>query len=499
LEACKKYKVAPIVSFSITGLGGSSIEAGVMKYQDLLERIGRLIHDGVLNAVTTTIRIDPILPGATDIEDIKKIVQIAKSFGIKKFVTSLVQSYGYLDGTPRDRKITSGINNALAKEGKSYNWDEYYGRDKLGRINFKPKQKYIDEIGNTLIELDKDPEITIQTCAFIIKGLKASACLDPLIIERLVGVDITRADGSYDRDTSRPDCMCYGCHSDLFEINEKKCYSSCAYCYASHSGDNNLNYYNEDGTLKDNAYTRTERNSNNSTEKINIYAGTGENADLSNFAERPLNFGKTTAYSIPEGATSGAFKSKYPIYDIGKVTYSTKENPDYGESFVFDGLSDLFSGCRFKTVEGAFQAAKLVFTHPKGNGAKGNKYWQPKEYTQRENSIDGVYYNTATTFVLTDEGKQLLQKFQEASGTQARSLGRQIEGLNRQEWDANSSKIMKAVIGRSFEDNQQALQRLLATGNATLTHTQDKGKWGTEFPKLLMEVRDELRKEHPQV
>ena len=227
--------------------------------------------------------------------------------------------------------------------------------------------------------------------------------------------------------------------------------------------------------------------------KINIYAGTGENADLSNFAERPLNFGKITAYSLPEGATFGAFESKYPIYDIGKRTYSTKQNPGSGESFVFDGLSDLFSGRRFKTVEGAFQAAKLVFTHPKGNGAKGNKYWQPKKYTQRENSIDGVYYNTADVFVLTDEGEQLLQKFQEASGTQARSLGRQIEGLDRQEWDTNSSKIMKAVIGRSFEANPQALQRLLATGNATLTHTQDKGKWGTEFPKLLMEVRVELR------
>lgn len=227
--------------------------------------------------------------------------------------------------------------------------------------------------------------------------------------------------------------------------------------------------------------------------EINIYAGDNENADLSNFAERPLNFGKVTAYSLPEGATSGAFTSKYSIYDIGKVTYSTKENPNSGDSFVFDGLSDLFSGRRFKTVEGAFQAAKIAFTHPKGNGAKGNKYWQPKEYTQRENSMDGVYYNTADVFVLTDEGKQLLQKFQEASGAQARSLGRQIEGLDRQEWDANSSRIMKALIGRSFEANPQALQRLLATGNATLTHTQDKGKWGTEFPRLLMEVRDELR------
>ncbi len=227
--------------------------------------------------------------------------------------------------------------------------------------------------------------------------------------------------------------------------------------------------------------------------KINIYAGTNENADLSNFAERPLNFSKNTAYSLPEGSKAGAFTSKYPIYNIGEKTYSTKQNPESGESFVFDGLSDLFSGRKFKTVEGAFQAAKLVFTHPKGNDAKGNKYWQPKEYTQHENSIDGVYYNTANIFVLTNEGEQLLQKFQEASGAQARNLGKQIEGLDRQEWDANSSKIMKAMIGRSFEDNPQALQRLLATDNATLTHTQDKGKWGTEFPRLLMEVRNELR------
>ena len=46
----------------------------------------------------------------------------------------------------------------------------------------------------------------------------------------------------------------------------------------------------------------------------------------------------------------------------------------------------------------------------------------------------------------------------------------------------------------AFEQNPQAAQRLLDTGNATLTHNQDKSKWKTEFPRLLMEVRDELRK-----
>jgi SpoVK/Ycf46/Vps4 family AAA+-type ATPase len=56
---------------------------------------------------------------------------------------------------------------------------------------------------------------------------------------------------------------------------------------------------------------------------------------------------------------------------------------------------------------------------------------------------------------------------------------------------------MKDLIKESFEQNPDALAKLLATGDATLTHTQDKGKWGTEFPRLLMEVREELRSQQP--
>jgi hypothetical protein len=53
---------------------------------------------------------------------------------------------------------------------------------------------------------------------------------------------------------------------------------------------------------------------------------------------------------------------------------------------------------------------------------------------------------------------------------------------------------MKQLLKESFEQNPQALQILLSTGNATLTHVQDNSKWGKEFPKLLMEVREEFRK-----
>lgn len=80
------------------------------------------------------------------------------------------------------------------------------------------------------------------------------------------------------------------------------------------------------------------------------------------------------------------------------------------------------------------------------------------------------------------------------TGSQLRSLGRQIKNLNVQAWDRSSSFIMKQLLKESFEQNPQALQILLSTGNATLTHVQDNSKWGKEFPKLLMEVREELRK-----
>jgi len=145
---------------------------------------------------------------------------------------------------------------------------------------------------------------------------------------------------------------------------------------------------------------------------INIYAGTNENAELSNFAVRPFT------------ATLG-------VKPLGK----------------------------FQTVEGAFQAAKFLYTD------------------------EG----------LSDSNKNILKELQTASGSKAKSVGRNIQNLNKEEWDENSSEIMKDLIKQSFEQNPDALSKLLVTGNATLTHTQDKGKWGTEFPKLLMEVRSELR------
>jgi ribA/ribD-fused uncharacterized protein len=145
-----------------------------------------------------------------------------------------------------------------------------------------------------------------------------------------------------------------------------------------------------------------------SGEKINIYAGTGENAELSNFAIRPFEI----------------------------------------------------NGYKFNSVEQAFQEAKY-------------------EFTKR-----------------TAEDSQIRDNIQNTSSSAAiKKLGSKYPTLDIKAWDSKSSEIMKRVIKLSFEQNPEALQKLLATGNAELTHTQDKGKWGKEFPRLLMEVREELKPE----
>lgn len=152
-----------------------------------------------------------------------------------------------------------------------------------------------------------------------------------------------------------------------------------------------------------------------SAEKINIYAGTNENAELSNFAVRP--------FTIKGMEANG----------LGDITY--------------------------QSVEQAFQYAKTMY-------AKSSSAVVQRKILETTN------------------------------GAELRKLGRQID-LDSGSWDKVSSKIMKSLLLESFKQNPQALQILLATGNAELTHTQDKGKFGTEFPRLLMEVRAELNTNQP--
>jgi len=160
-----------------------------------------------------------------------------------------------------------------------------------------------------------------------------------------------------------------------------------------------------------------------SSTKINIYDGTGENADLSNFATRPF---------------------KFVVQPIVSAIYGEKS---------------------FDSVEQAFQWHKGLFAEaPAQFGGSGSKT------------------------------VQLMRQIKETkNGAEIKKLGQQFNLIKSKQWDSFSSVLMKDLLKESFQQNPEALKKLLATGNAELTHTQDTTKWGKEFPKLLMEVREELR------
>ena len=137
------------------------------------------------------------------------------------------------------------------------------------------------------------------------------------------------------------------------------------------------------------------------TSRMNIYFGTGENASLSNMAERPFTVGLN----------------------------------------------------RFRCVEQWFQWSKAVFA---GDA------------------------EIASAILSADDPKQ------------AKSLGRQVRGLDSAAWDAVAPQVMEQGIRLSFVANPSAQAELLRTGSAFLTHEQDRGRWGTEFPRILMKVRAEM-------
>jgi DNA repair photolyase len=107
-----KLNIKKNIHFSITTLGGSKFEPGVMKWNDMMDRIEALIntkHEGkqLLDPNSVTIRIDPIIPGVTNFADVEALIQRAKALGINKYRFSVLDSYGEGDNVKNRLVIKS--------------------------------------------------------------------------------------------------------------------------------------------------------------------------------------------------------------------------------------------------------------------------------------------------------------------------------------------------------------------------------------------------------
>jgi len=260
-----ELKIPKFIHFSITSLGSTKYEPGVMKADDLLDRIEKFIKEGVINPNLVTVRIDPIIPGVTKKEDIRHIMERAKAMDIRQFKFSLMDSYGNYD----DRFVVSKMREL------GYPWETYYNvitnskGDEI--VDFNPKQEYINDFYTYMDNLAEELNVHIHTCGENPKGLKLKkvrtnvGCINVQAMNKAMGT----TDISYVRGKQRPECSCYGNKQDTCNYGSS-CASSCVYCYAKHNGDAVMNYYNEDGTLKDNAFTRTAKGEVGSDNYINV-------------------------------------------------------------------------------------------------------------------------------------------------------------------------------------------------------------------------------------
>ena len=250
IENLLKHKIPKIIHFSITGLGGTKYEPGVMKPNDLLDRIQAMLKLG-LDPESVTIRIDPIVPGVTSTKMIENIVKRASEMGIKTIRFSIMDQY----------KTTKKYMEELGYDySKFYDGASMHARDDVREQIETFMDSLIDKYG-----------VTMSTCAEPLSSnsrIKRDACLSVNAVNNMLGTNVPQSAGTGKRKL----CSCFGGKTDLLKY-DNVCASSCAYCYAHHNNDNILKYYNEDGSLKDMPLTRvskTEQPSKQSSTPTNL-------------------------------------------------------------------------------------------------------------------------------------------------------------------------------------------------------------------------------------
>lgn len=184
---------------------------------------------------------------------------------------------------------------------------------------------------------------------------------------------------------------------------------------------------------------------------INIYAGANQNTILSNFANRPFFL---TGLNKGTADEKVLFSLLHPVLEYEYLVFSSVEQ-------AFQMMKMLLPSVQMFTAEAL---ANGVTAEEKARIDKADAVVEKMKKTNNPSALKRL---GATRGILTDSELQM--------------------------WDSNKKAIMKALIRASLKQNPKALQALLATGNSSLTHIQDRSMWRTQFPIILEELREEFR------
>lgn len=183
----------------------------------------------------------------------------------------------------------------------------------------------------------------------------------------------------------------------------------------------------------------------------NIYAGANQNTILSNFANRPFFLASFSEVIADEQVLLSLLP---PVLEYEHLVFSSVEQ-------AFQIIKMLLPSMQEFTAEAL---ANGITAEEKARIDKADAVVEKMRKTNNPSTLKRL---GATRGILTDNELQI--------------------------WDSNKRAIMKALIRASLKQNPKALQALLATGNSSLTHIQDRSMWRTQFPIILEELREEFR------
>lgn len=406
IENLLKHKIPKIIHFSITGLGGTKYEPGVMKPDDLLDRIQAMLKLG-LDPESVTIRIDPIVPGVTSTKMIENIVKRASEMGIKTIRFSIMDQY----------KTTKKYMEELGYDySKFYDGTSMHARDDVREQIETFMDSLIDKYG-----------VTMSTCAEPLSSnsrIKRDACLSVNAVNNMLGTNVPQSAGTGKRKL----CSCFGGKTDLLKY-DNVCASSCAYCYAHHNNDNILKYYNEDGSLKDMPLTRVSKTEQPTTPAVEQPAitDTTKKFSLEPFINKIFPDWKSKIPNLPEelaaefmswsivpGIDEWSIKDRIEKYKDFEIEEETREAIKRGDKEgIIQGIANTISYELAK--DGITERDLFINLFGQSYVDKVDRYVaEIKAEVQKEKDTTKEFLDYANQFGFTDEAALLAKDLPKA-------------------------------------------------------------------------------------
>ena len=268
--------------FSISSLGGTDYEPNILKYNDFLDRIEYLIKSKTIDPELCTIRIEPIIPGVTNIDNIIEIIQRASSMGIKNFRTGI---FNPNSKNSSNETITSEQDESIIKvmDNTNYNWKDYYNNIK-GSYKIKSDVSYA--IWATLIPLAQSLGINLNSAGEIPKEFKDKVGKVGHINAAILNAALGVSDIVDPKKLPEDGISCYGDVIDLLAYNDQ-CKTSYIRNYVIKGTKTEQTYYDIDGKLNVDLFTQVVK----------------VNPNITNFNSEKSDYTDNLIFTIPDGSS----------------------------------------------------------------------------------------------------------------------------------------------------------------------------------------------------